>query len=539
MSQRYHLHLGDCLKVLPELEADAFDAVITDPPYSSGGFTRSDRSNNPSKKYVSTGTEIVRASFSGDGRDGRSWCYWCALWISECFRLVCEGGYCLVFCDWRQLPLASDALQAGGFVWRGVISWDKTDCARAPHKGYFRHQCEYVVWGTKGVSVSASHGGPWAGAYRIPVRQADKHHMTGKPTALLSELVECVPPEGAVLDPFMGSGTTGVAALAKGRRFVGVEQTREYFAIARVAGPERRGRLQRAGPATGTLSGNRPSTGGDGRMIRIFVGDSLEVLRTLPSSSVHCVVTSPPYWSLRDYGVDGQVGLEATPEEHAEILGAVFLEVRRVLREDGTLWINYGDAYNTCNGGPGPSSSRLWARRRALHPTGRGFGLKVKGLARKSLIGLSWRLAFRLQADGWILRNEIIWSKPNPTPNPAATDRLAKSHEHVFLFVKSPRYYFRCGPSDGTVWDIAPGQYKGAHTSTSPLDLVDRCLEHGCPPGGVVLDPFAGAGTTGLVADRRGLHATLIELNESSAAEARDRIVADCPLFAKVEMRAG
>lgn len=228
----YRLIQGDCLEVLRTLDAGSVDAVVTDPPYSSGGFTRSDRTADPAAKYVQTGTEIIRESFSGDNRDGRSWCYWMALWLSECHRIVKPSGYALVFCDWRQLPLASDALQAGGFVWRGIVSWDKGAAARAPHTGYFRHQCEYVVWGTKGVSVPAAHGGPWPGSVFYPVKQSDKHHMTGKPTALMRQLVQCVPPGGMVLDPFMGSGTTGVAALMEGRHFVGVEINAHHFGVA-------------------------------------------------------------------------------------------------------------------------------------------------------------------------------------------------------------------------------------------------------------------------------------------------------------------
>lgn len=227
---------GDCLKVLPWIEAGSVDAVVTDPPYSSGGFTRSDRAQDPLKKYVRSGTEIIRASFSGDNRDGRSWCYWMALWLSEAARTVRESGYCLLFTDWRQLPLASDAIQAGGFVWRGVVPWDKTEGARAPHTGYFRHQCEFVVWGTVGVSKPAGWGGPWPGYYRIPVRKADKFHMTGKPTDLMLQLIECAPPDGLVLDPFAGSGTTGVACMRAGRRFIGIEKSPEIFktAVARL-----------------------------------------------------------------------------------------------------------------------------------------------------------------------------------------------------------------------------------------------------------------------------------------------------------------
>lgn len=228
----FDLRLGDCLEIMKDIPTGSIHAVITDPPYSSGGFTRSDRNADPAAKYVQTGVDIIRNSFSGDNRDARSWCYWMALWLSECHRIVKPSGYALVFCDWRQLPLATDAIQAGGFVWRGIIAWDKGEAARAPHKGYFRHQCEYIVWGTKGVSVPADWDGPWPGCERVPVLQADKHHMTGKPTALMKRLVRCAPPGGTVFDPFMGSGTTGVACMKTGRNFIGCEIDPTYFAIA-------------------------------------------------------------------------------------------------------------------------------------------------------------------------------------------------------------------------------------------------------------------------------------------------------------------
>jgi site-specific DNA-methyltransferase (adenine-specific) len=226
------LYRGDMIEVLPYLETASVDGLITDPPYSSGGFTRSDRSEDPSKKYVQNGTHIVRGTFSGDNRDGRSWRYWIALWLSETTRVVRPGGYCLLFTDWRQLPLCTDAIQAGGFVWRGIVAWDKGRGARAPHKGYFRHQCEYVVWGSNGPLAIATHDGPYDGCVSIPVVQSDKHHMTGKPTELMSQLVRTIPPGGTVLDPFMGSGTTGVSCVRMRRKFIGIEKDSAYFDVA-------------------------------------------------------------------------------------------------------------------------------------------------------------------------------------------------------------------------------------------------------------------------------------------------------------------
>lgn len=228
---------GDALSVLRDLPSGAFDAVITDPPYSSGGFTRSDRQMDVATKYQQTGTEREYAGFSGDNRDQRSWAYWCTLWLSECQRLVKPGGYCLLFTDWRQLPTATDMIQAGGWQWRGLVSWDKGLGSRAPHKGYFRHQCEYVVWGTNGPlevpPVDDPRDGPWPGSFTIPVKQDDKHHLTGKPTRLMRELVKVVPEGGLVLDPFGGSGTTAVAAAIEGRRCLLIEKEPAYAAIAR------------------------------------------------------------------------------------------------------------------------------------------------------------------------------------------------------------------------------------------------------------------------------------------------------------------
>ena len=226
------LYHGESLRILATLQDESIDAVITDPPYSSGGMTRSDRTADPSTKYVQTATMKTRPSFSGDNRDGRSWDYWASLWINECLGIVKEGGYCLIFTDWRMLPTTTDAIQSGGFVWRGIVSWDKGLGSRAPHTGYFRHQCEYVVWGTKGTSEPASHAGPFPGAFQFNVKQSDKFHMTGKPTPLMRELVRVVPPNGRVLDPFAGSGTTLVAAKLEGRKAIGIEQSEEYCETA-------------------------------------------------------------------------------------------------------------------------------------------------------------------------------------------------------------------------------------------------------------------------------------------------------------------
>ncbi len=214
---------GDALQILQTIPSGSVDAVITDPPYSSGGATIAERTRDPIAKYQQTGTKIVRPSFPGDNKDARSWMHWCVLWVTECHRILKPGGYFLMFTDWRQLPLATDALQYGNIAWRGIVAWDKTGASRAPHKGYFRHQCEYVVWGTKAACKKATHAGPFDGCYRFPVLQRDKFHLTGKPTPLMERLVSIVPPGAIIVDPFSGSGTTAVAAMNTGRHFIGIE----------------------------------------------------------------------------------------------------------------------------------------------------------------------------------------------------------------------------------------------------------------------------------------------------------------------------
>lgn len=227
------VYLGEALACLRGLEDASVDMVAADPPYSSGGFTRGDRNQDARAKYERDGVAVERISFTGDNRDGRSWAYWCALWLSECRRVLKPGsGYALMFTDWRQLPLATDAFQAGGLVWRGIVTWDKGEGARGPHTGYFRHQCEYVVWGSAGALGPSEHGGPWPGAHHIPVRQDDKFHMTGKPTELMRELVKVCPPGGLVVDPFAGSGTTLVACELEGRRGIGFELEPENVRIS-------------------------------------------------------------------------------------------------------------------------------------------------------------------------------------------------------------------------------------------------------------------------------------------------------------------
>ena len=221
------LYCGDALDILPRL--DPVDAVFADPPYSSGGMFRGDRTTKTSEKYQSSRYRSLYAEFSGDSRDQRSYAHWSALWLSAALRLTRPSGVCGVFTDWRQLPTTTDAIQAGGWVWRGLVVWDKTEAAR-PQKGRYRNQCEYVVWGSNG--VLPADGPVLPGLFRHVVSTDDKHHMAGKPVAVLRDLLRITRRGATVLDPFMGSGTTGVAAARLGRRFVGIELEPTHFETA-------------------------------------------------------------------------------------------------------------------------------------------------------------------------------------------------------------------------------------------------------------------------------------------------------------------
>lgn len=336
---------------------------------------------------------------------------------------------------------------------------------------------------------------------------------------------------------------------------------------------------------------------------KILIGDCLQQLASLPSDSVNCCITSPPYWGLRDYGVEGQIGLEETPAEFLARLVAVFREVRRVLRPDGTCWVNMGDSYASKPNGPlgkgghktdAPHVSvrTAHARRSSRIPT---------GYKHKDMMGMPWRLAFALQDDGWYLRQDIIWHKPNPMPE-SVRDRCTKAHEYLFLLSKSRRYYFDQaaiseplapasierlaqenwseqegshrvpGKTNGSmkavggkrskrysfarqtkatagshgqkgqhrpdrqdidycdkrnkrsVWSVATAAFKGAHFATFPPDLIRPCVLAGAPRGGLVLDPFGGAGTTALVAMEEGRRSIICELNPEYAQIARNRL---------------
>lgn len=263
----------------------------------------------------------------------------------------------------------------------------------------------------------------------------------------------------------------------------------------------------------------------------LIVGDAREIVAQLPDAEFQCVVTSPPYWGLRDYGVEGQIGAEPTIDEYIADLVSIFRDIRRTLRDNGTLWLNIGDSYT--------SGGRTW---RDVDPKNKGRGMDYRaptpdGLKPKDLIGVPWRLAFALQQDGWYLRSDIIWNKPNCQPE-SVKDRPTRSHEYIFLFSKSERYLYNHEAikepmKDGgtakknrrSVWNINTEPYKGAHFAVYPTALVDLCVQAGSNEGDRVLDPFFGAGTTGLVCNRLGRRCLGIELNPEYAALAETRLL--------------
>ncbi len=304
---------------------------------------------------------------------------------------------------------------------------------------------------------------------------------------------------------------------------------------------------------------------------RVIEGDCLEVLRTLPDESVNCVVTSPPYWALRDYGVDGQLGLEPTFQEYINKLCDIFDEVKRVLKKDGTCWVNMGDIY-------GGNMDRGNQRISGDHPRDcncsycsmRRPVVKNDLVESKCLVQIPSRFAIEMTNRGWILRNEIIWHKPNCMPS-SVKDRFTVDFEKVFFFVKNKKYWFetqyenyvensdmayrkklRCGRKYGvkrpyednqplshsktpaivnpqgrnkrTVWKVTTKPYKEAHFATYPEDLIEPMIKAGCPEGGIVLDPFFGAGTTGVVTKKQNKNYIGIELNPEYIKLAEDRI---------------
>jgi len=296
---------------------------------------------------------------------------------------------------------------------------------------------------------------------------------------------------------------------------------------------------------------------------KIYNMDCLKGLKQLPDNSINCCVTSPPYWGLRDYGVEGQIGLESTPEEYVENMVKVFREVKRVLRDDGTLWLNLGDSYAGSGRGPtGRNGIGNQEKRQGFHSP------KVvipTGLKPKDLVGIPWMVAFALRADGWYLRQDIIWHKPNPMPE-SVKDRCTKAHEYIFLLSKNRKYYYdneairepyqskkekpRNKAAEGynnsyvggrwsegvrdyysagkrnkrSVWTVTTKPFKEVHFATFPPDLIKPCILAGCPEGGIVLDPFMGSGTTAVVALKHNRNYIGIELNPEYIKIAEKRI---------------
>jgi DNA modification methylase len=326
----------------------------------------------------------------------------------------------------------------------------------------------------------------------------------------------------------------------------------------------------------------------------IYCGDAFEILKTFPAECVDCCITSPPYWGLRDYGIEGQIGMEKTPEEYVVRIVDIFREVRRVLKKSGTLWLNLGDSYS--GGGRGSGYSEKQDSNRGT--VGMPRSIVADGLKPKDLVGIPWRVAFALQADGWWLRQDIIWAKPNPMPE-SVTDRCTKSHEYIFLLSKSDHYYFdseaiqekaaydgrrdtvmkgsekyedgaliqtgnanslavkgrerwKKGKLQGTdyggdgagfkghsgydilenpyvrnkrsVWNVATKPFADAHFATFPERLVIPMMLAGVPRGGIVIDPFSGAGTTAMVARKLERQFVGIELNTEYVKMSENRI---------------
>lgn len=222
---------GDCLRYLEQIPDCSVDALITDPPYSSGGLHMGTRQKAPSTKYLQSGGSSLYPEFTGDQRDQRSHFRWCVLWLTEAFRVLKTGAPVCLFSDWRQLPLTTDALQAAGFTWRGIAVWDKTEGVR-PQSGRFSAQAEYIVWGSKGAMPSSRAVPALPGVVREPVRKKDKFHVTGKPTALMQAIVKICEPGGVILDPFAGSGTTLVAAELGGYQWLGSEALEDNIHIS-------------------------------------------------------------------------------------------------------------------------------------------------------------------------------------------------------------------------------------------------------------------------------------------------------------------
>jgi DNA modification methylase len=298
----------------------------------------------------------------------------------------------------------------------------------------------------------------------------------------------------------------------------------------------------------------------------IYCGNVLDTIKEIPNDMVHCVVTSPPYFGLRDYGVDGQIGAEQTPEEFVEKMVQVFREVRRVLRPDGVCWLNLGDSYYNYRPGKGQALQKQSCAKtnQDLPQDCPRRGNKLDGLKEKDLIGIPWMTALALRKDGWYLRQDVIWAKNNPMPE-SVKDRCTKNHEYIFMLTKSAKYFFnneaikepakdwgsrnrdngkyhnegtglsphsglkdcdfsKRGKNKRSVWHINNRPYKGAHFATFPPELPETCIKASCPDGGIVFDPFIGSGTTAMVAHQLGRQWIGCELNPKYVEMAYERI---------------
>ena len=316
--------------------------------------------------------------------------------------------------------------------------------------------------------------------------------------------------------------------------------------------------------------------------INIYKGNVFQRLKEIPDKSVNTCITSPPYWGLRDYGEGGQLGMENTPEEFVENLVNVFKEVKRVLRDDGTVWLNLGDSYIS-------GKSRYSTREQTLAGGGENqkkYGILHKGGKKdmyghsfykdKDLAGIPWRVAFALQQDGWYLRQDIIWHKPNPMPE-SVKDRCTKAHEYIFLLSKNVKYYFDNevikekakfpnGPNSPdkikkgvgqhgmdtrgglakitalpyknkrSVWTVTTKPFKEAHFATFPKDLIEPCVLAGCPENGVVFDPFGGSGTTCIVAESQNRNSIMVEINPEYVKIAKKRIEKELGIFQQINI---
>jgi DNA modification methylase len=267
---------------------------------------------------------------------------------------------------------------------------------------------------------------------------------------------------------------------------------------------------------------------------RIITGDCRAALKEMADKSMHCCVTSPPYFRQRVYGMDGEIGHEQTPAEYVAVLVSLFREIRRVLRDDGTLWLNLGDSYARGFGGGSPGKK---SATNVGSYAGRVLGRVPPGFNKKDLLMIPARVAIAMQEDGWILRSNIVWHKPNAMTE-SVLDRPATTHESIFMFSKAERYFYDleatkiAGNNLRNVWSINTAPTSDKHFAQFPRGLVRTCILAGCPLGGTVLDPFGGSGTTGLVAGELQRDAVLIELNPEYAVLARRRITADAPLLA-------